>query len=204
MIYYSHTYSGDRNDKTIRNKTIQLLHPHFLAASIIAIEFVIDINSIENLSVLCNTQSTENSQYLCESLHNIRNKIIIMLGTLTIVVAIIMLMFIKNISNPLKRISKAAEKINNGDLSQVIPIETQDEIGQVGKAINELTSNLQEVTALTSVTVSQLMKEIDLLSEQSKNNKPITESDINNMKDHLNTLNDFVNAFELLETDINK
>ena len=175
-----------------------------LAASIIAIEFVIDINSIENLSVLCNTQSTENSQYLCESLHNIRNKIIIMLGTLTIVVAIIMLMFIKNISNPLKRISKAAEKINNGDLSQVIPIETQDEIGQVGKAINELTSNLQEVTALTSVTVSQLMKEIDLLSEQSKNNKPITESDINNMKDHLNTLNDFVNAFELLETDINK
>ena len=175
-----------------------------LAASIIAIEFFVEINSPELLSGICNTSITQPPQVFCENLLNLRNKIVIMLGILTVVVAIIMLMFIKNISIPLKKMAVAAQKINDGDLTQIITIETQDEIGLVGTAINELTSNLQEVAALTSSTAHYALKDIEAIRKKAKNKQLPSDADINDLQHQLNVLNDFVDSFQLLQTDINK
>ena len=66
------------------------------------------------------------------ALLNLRNKIVVMFGVLTIVMAIVMMMFVKNITRPLQRTLDTAALINDGDLSQVIKIETHDEVGQLG------------------------------------------------------------------------
>lgn len=174
-----------------------------LAAGIIAIEFYIEINNLDVLNNICNTVPVEQSQTDVQALLNLRNKIVIMLGILTLVVAIIMMMFIKNISLPLRKISDAAQKINDGDLTQVIHIESHDEIGLVGTAINELTSNLQEVAALTASTAQQSLINIQHIEQQALLNQPPSTDDINELRQQIEVLISFVDSFKLLQTDIN-
>ena len=186
---------------------VRLLH-YFtlivLAASIIAIEFFIEINSPDLVSQICASTADRIINSLPPALIDLRNKIVIMLGILTLVVAIVMMMFIKNISMPLKKMAASAEKINDGDLTEIINIETKDEIGMVGTAINELTSNLQEVAALTSTTSQQAMLDIERIENTIKQSKLPSEQDINDLKNQIEVLNNFVSAFQLLQTDINK
>lgn len=174
-----------------------------LAASVIGIEFFIEINSSYYLSEINSLSSIQNDS-LNSSLSNLRNKIIIMLGLLTVVVAIIMMMFVKNIALPLKKMAEAARKINEGDLTEVIAIENNDEIGLVGTAINELTSNLQETAAVTSLTTNQALQSLKKIEERIKNEKIPGTDDINDLKYQLETLNSFVETFKLLQTDIHK
>lgn len=173
-----------------------------LAAGIIAIEFYIEINNLDVLNNICNAVPVEQGQTDAHALLNLRNKIAIMLGILTLVVAIIMLMFIKNISLPLRKISDAAQKINDGDLTQIIPIESHDEIGLVGTAINELTSNLQEVAALTASTAQQSLINIQHIEQQALLNQPPSTDDINELRQQMEVLISFVDSFQLLQTDI--
>lgn len=81
-----------------------------LAASVIAIEFFIEINNSELLSKTHLTIANQTQIIMQDNLINLRNKIVIMLGILTLVVAIIMLMFIKNLSIPLKKWLKQQKK----------------------------------------------------------------------------------------------
>lgn len=47
-----------------------------------------------------------------------------------------------NITKPLRQLSSAAEKIRQGDLKQVVPVETQDEVGQLATVFNQMSAEL--------------------------------------------------------------
>lgn len=47
-----------------------------------------------------------------------------------------------NITKPLRQLSSAAEKIRQGDLKQVVPVETQDEVGQLAMVFNQMSAEL--------------------------------------------------------------
>ena len=51
------------------------------------------------------------------------------------------------ITGPIKRITKAADSIAAGNLDQQIPIMTNDEIGRLARAFNEMSQNLQTTMA---------------------------------------------------------
>lgn len=174
-----------------------------LAASVIGIEFYVEINNNYVISEICN-QSLSPGDETITAFTELRNKIAIMLGLLTIVVAIIMMMFVKNIALPLKKMAITAKKINEGDLTEVVLIEHNDEIGMVGTAINELTSNLQETAAVTSLTANQAMTSIHNIEVKLIENKSPDKDDVDNLKLQLETLNSFVDSFKLLQTDLNK
>ena len=47
-----------------------------------------------------------------------------------------------NITKPLRQLSSAAEKIRQGDLKQVAPVETQAEVGQLATVFNQMSAEL--------------------------------------------------------------
>lgn len=47
-----------------------------------------------------------------------------------------------NITKPLRQLSRAAEKIRQGDLKQVVPVETKDEVGQLATVFNQMSAEL--------------------------------------------------------------
>jgi methyl-accepting chemotaxis protein len=181
------------------------------AAMLIGIEFFFELNNedlnqeivaaaVQYNSALSGDVSSANTAL---PLTDLRNKIVIMFGVLTLVVAIVMMMFIKNITMPLCKMADVAQRINEGDLSQTIPVESNDEIGQVGAAINELTSNLQEVASFTAMTSAEALAKINVLAESLKT-RPPSEEDIHDIKQSLESLVQFVDSFTLLQTDIAK
>lgn len=47
-----------------------------------------------------------------------------------------------NITRPLRQLSQAAEKIRQGHLKQEVPVETQDEVGQLASVFNQMSAEL--------------------------------------------------------------
>lgn len=168
------------------------------AAMLIGVEFYFEMDKKELRQEICTvaTLDTDSSE-LAEPLTKLRNKVVIMFGVLTLVVAIVLMMFIKNITHPLQKMADVANQINEGDLSQVVPIETQDEIGQVGNAINELTSNLQEVAKLTANTTMETIHQLNAMGDNPD------KGELEAVKDKLKTLCQFVDSFTLLHTELN-
>jgi len=197
--------------KQTQKLEITLLNYFFLiaiAAMMIGVEFYFEMSKPDLIDKLCTnptviTNTTDPA--LADdppALSNLRNKIVVMFGVLTIVMAIVMMMFVKNITRPLQRTLDTAKLINDGDLSQVINIETHDEVGQLGIVINELTSNFQEIASSTSSMINAIELRIDELSKKLDDENPENAKQISLIKHELDSLRMFVDSFNLLETDV--
>ncbi len=174
-----------------------------VAAMLIGVEFYFEMSRTEVTSEICTIAEQQAAGADgALPLDNLRNKIVIMFGVLTIVVAIVLTMFIRNITAPLQKMADVAARINEGDLSLSVPIETHDEIGQVGDAINELTSNLQEVATMTSTTAQDTLGQIERLLEATRKGDQIPETQAREIRASLQSLIEFVDSFKLLKTDI--
>ena len=179
-----------------------------IAAMMIGVEFYFEMSKSGLIEDLCKIPvvitDIADPSLADESpaLSNLRNKIVVMFGVLTIVMAIVMMMFVKNITRPLQRTLDTAKLINDGDLSQVINIETHDEVGQLGIVINELTSNFQEIASSTSGMINAIELRIDELSKRLDDDNPENTKQISLIKHELDSLRMFVESFNLLQTDI--
>lgn len=178
------------------------------AAVMIGVEFYFEIERPGLTQEICTT-TVHNSDTITGELNapppatalgHLRNKVVVMFGLLTLVVAIVLMMFIKNITMPLCRMAEVAERINQGDLSQVVEIESRDEIGQVGIAINELTSNLQEIASFTSTTGSAILKQLEVIADALKQGQNPDLVDIESIQSDVESLVEFADSFELLQT----
>jgi len=186
-----------------------------IAAIMIGIEFYFEMSKPGLKQAICTSlnavnEITElgnpNTDPAVESsaLSDLRNKIAVMFGVLTIVVAIVMMMFVKNITRPLQRTLDTAKLINDGDLSQVIRIEAHDEVGQLGIVINELTSNFQEIATSTSAMINAIESRLDKLSKPLADDNQDNAEQITLIRQELDALHAFVDSFNLLQTDISE
>ena len=179
-----------------------------IAAMMIGVEFYFEMSKpglqqdiCINTAIITDTINPE-IENDSPALLDLRNKIVVMFGVLTIVMAIVMMMFVKNITRPLQRTLDTAELINDGDLSQVIKIETHDEVGQLGIVINELTSNFQEIASSTSGMINAIESRIDALSKTLDDDATDSAKQIILIRHELDSLRAFIDSFNLLEMDI--
>ena len=179
-----------------------------IAAMMIGIEFYFEMGRPGLQQEICSDPTAVSSEITgstdgeVTTFSNLRNKIVIMFGVLTVVVVIVMMMFVKNITRPLQRTLNTAKLINDGDLSQVINIESNDEVGQLGVVINELTSNFQEIASSTSVMINAIESRLDELSTELNDRAPDSIKQIVLIRQELDALRTFIDSFHLLQTDI--
>lgn len=164
-----------------------------LAALMIGLEFYFELGSDALTQSVCGSSISAQNPACHEALGHLSNKILLMSFVLMIVIAIMLAMFMKYITIPLLTISTAAGKINEGDLSQIVHIHNDDEIGQVAEAMNALTSNLQEVAAYTQVTCKGAIEKLSASSEE------LHEESIESALNDIKSLNQFMNTFKLLK-----
>ncbi len=132
-----------------------------------------------NLEKFSNNTISEDA--LFQPIDRLRSKAILMIVVVLFVMIIVLMMFIKNITEPLQHMIETAREISKGDLSKAIEINSNNELSKLGGVINEMSSNLQEITLLsknlcqsgenlicqTSTILSQLdigKKELDRLN----------------------------------------
>jgi len=125
-----------------------------LASFLITAEFIYDIHSkelraqlIQNFGRL--SGNLVNPDVVFQPVQALRDKAILMVTLFLIVVFILLMMFIKNISEPLQHMIEVSKLIAAGDLSQTVNINVNNELHEMGATVNELTSNLQEIILLS-------------------------------------------------------
>lgn len=121
---------------------------------LLGVEFVMDTNSPElKTGLLSNFEKLEKNQISEETLFapivKLRNKAVLMIGIIMIVIVIVLTMFIKNITEPLQHMLEMSKEISAGDLSRTVEIDATNELADMGNLINDMSSNLQEIIWLS-------------------------------------------------------
>ena len=83
-----------------------------------------------------------------ETVNLILLKVGVLLFNLLLAIGLVMLLFSKRIIIPLDRVIKGTRAISNGDFSTTLPEQSQDELGELARRINELAANYQELILL--------------------------------------------------------
>ncbi|MGD8701442.1 MAG: HAMP domain-containing protein [Desulfosarcina sp.] len=124
------------------------------AALLVASEFVLDTHSTElKRQLSSNFQQYASGELALADVYDpllrIRNKAMMMVGVILAVVVIVLTMFIKTITEPLQHMVEVSKAISAGDLSQTTGVETRNELSQLSAAIEDMSTNLQEIIMLS-------------------------------------------------------
>ncbi|GIW23744.1 methyl-accepting chemotaxis protein [Meiothermus sp.] len=71
----------------------------------------------------------------------------VVLALVLAVAGVATLLFVRSLTRPVQAIAKVVERFGRGDLSQLVPIKSSDEIGQLGLAFNNSILRLREFLA---------------------------------------------------------
>ncbi len=126
------------NDKNYFLSYNLLENTNWIFVTAISEEYIIEpINNMTNLIQKSN-QDTVNS------INKINYNIIIMFLICVLVIYFISVKLAKNISKPIINLSKKSKEIGAGNFSLKMPIESDDEIGDLAKSFNIMTENLEK------------------------------------------------------------
>ncbi len=88
--------------------------------------------------------------------YQLRNLTIVIIAITTLVIVFFGWYFAQVIVAPIRRFTSVVTKIRGGDLNQRVQVESNDEIGLLGSAFNEMTGNLLESRARLIASVLSL------------------------------------------------
>lgn len=182
------------------------------ASMLVGIEFLADFQGGALKDEIWNNISRPDSERIIKEeifapIDRMRSKAILMVAIIMVVMLIVLTMFIKNITEPLQHMIGLSEKISSGDLSQTIRVEADNELAQLGRVINEMSSNLQEIILLSQGVCNNGAIHIENALQQLKMNvsdDPGIEKisvPIESLKAELGTLEEFVTCFKFYSLD---
>lgn len=114
-----------------------------------------------------------------ESINNNTNFMLILMVLLTIVIAIIGILFARKISKPIVNVSKAAQSVAHGDLTISLTKTSNDEVGQLELAIQKMIDNLAKiVSSISNVSVQQAITSEGLAASSTQTSQTLAEQSI--------------------------
>ncbi len=81
---------------------------------------------------------------------NARLTIFVALGVGAVAVIVSAALIARMITRPVRRMTRAARRIASGEMHQAIPVDSQDEVGQLGHAFNEMSRSVRDSMAAIS------------------------------------------------------
>jgi methyl-accepting chemotaxis protein len=140
-------------------------------------------------------------------LADLRNKAILMIAIIMYVTIIVLTMLTKNITSPLQHMIDVSQQISEGDLTKTIQINSHNELAELGKVINEMASNLQEVTVLsqnmssTGTTCLENVRQLLASGEITEENTREVLDELEQLQMSFEMLQEFTECFRLYEVE---
>lgn len=105
------------------------------------------------------------------------SQVLIGVVAVSIIVALCALLFVsKRISGGIAEVLDAAKKIADGDLKNTVRVASQDEIGQLGEAVNQMTVNLRGLIGQIQKTSGQVAASSEELTASAEQSAQVTET----------------------------
>jgi methyl-accepting chemotaxis protein len=182
------------------------------AALLVTVEFVFDVQNHELRETLVHNfelyvLDKMPKAAIFEPLIGLKNKAILMIVIIMYVTIIVLTMLIKNITGPLQHMIDVSQQISEGDLTKSIHISSNNELAQLGNVINEMASNLQEVTLLSQTMSTNggtcIEKVRELLANNEFNSEKTDEilGELEQLQSDFEMLQAFTECFRLYEVE---
>ncbi|GLC89304.1 methyl-accepting chemotaxis protein [Lysinibacillus piscis] len=95
---------------------------------------------------------------------------------IAIVLSIIIIYFVmKAIIRPINRLKDSAVTISNGDLTETVAIQSNDEIGQLGQAFNDMQGNLRDIIQKIEFNAEEVASSAEQLTANATQTTTATE-----------------------------
>jgi methyl-accepting chemotaxis protein len=169
------------------------------ASLLITVEFIWAIQAVMSQATALTQPAdafAEKAPTVLKSLGLLRNQALMMCAVQAVVTLIVLLMLIRRITGPLQQMVEHSRMISEGDLSKTIEIRRQDEIGLMGETINGLTSNIQEIVALSMSMEASLSAGVESL-RRCGNQDDACKRQVEEMADSLAGFRDILHDFKL-------
>ncbi len=95
---------------------------------------------------------------------------------ISIIVVIISIIVALGISQPLQQVMKVMCQAENGDLAVSVKLDSQDELGQLGRSFNRMITQIQVLISDTQNLVSEVLKRSQILKESSAQSSQTAET----------------------------
>jgi methyl-accepting chemotaxis protein len=112
---------------------------------------------------------------------------------------IVSFFIVQNLFCSLEKVTKIASKISRGHLDEVVPNYPCNEIGMIGRVINDFAVNFQEVLLLLWNQTQNCLRQLNQMDEKNeKNNKTAVNLDerLQHMRNHLEEMQAMIRSFE--------
>jgi methyl-accepting chemotaxis protein len=143
---------------------------------------IIDINSQKSEESYANSESVYNSTWLTET---------VLLIVVVVIILAVCFALLKDILKRLKTVSVFAEKIGQGDFTQTMNVEQNDEIGKVAKDLNIAVSNIK-------LLIESIHNNVALSSESGRKISEITTIVLSKVENVNMASKQIVNGMETL------
>ncbi|WP_077735477.1 methyl-accepting chemotaxis protein TlpB [Bacillus sonorensis] len=87
----------------------------------------------------------------------------------------LMILIIRSITGPLRRLVSSAKNISSGDLTQTINVRTKDELGQLGISFNEMAESLRSLISVIQTSVENVASSSEQLTASADQTSKATE-----------------------------
>ncbi|MBN1880807.1 MAG: methyl-accepting chemotaxis protein [Deltaproteobacteria bacterium] len=157
---------GKKERITIGRRMIIYLMIIVLTVLTLGIEFMREVGDenlrgmiLDNAALLTAGSITEAEAI--EPLVRLRNKVMLLLAIQVLITSVVLVIFVKKITLPLRRMFRVGDRISTGDLKEAMPVYTNDEIGRMGEFINDLISDFGEVVGHVRIFASSGLDSLD-------------------------------------------
>ncbi|KXZ13330.1 chemotaxis protein [Bacillus nakamurai] len=88
---------------------------------------------------------------------------------------IVMVLIIRSITKPLKRLVTTSKRISEGDLTETIEIQSKDELGELGKSFNNMAASLRSLIHAIQDSVNNVASSSEELTASAEQTSKATE-----------------------------
>ncbi len=125
--------------------------------NILAVTIVLTTTSSSSVSAL---RFVTSLTFVDNQLSGIMFAALMISAVILLIVVLTGLYFVKSICVPLVQISSTAKKLAKGDFSERLPITSNDEIGQLSRAFNEMADGLENAEQIKNDFISSVSHEL--------------------------------------------
>ncbi|WP_276730752.1 methyl-accepting chemotaxis protein [Bacillus sp. (in: firmicutes)] len=103
------------------------------------------------------------------------NTALIILCVSIVIGGMLILLIIRAITKPLRKLVTTSAKISSGDLTEVIDIHSKNELGQLGESFNEMSASLRSVIGVIQTSVENVASSSEELTASAAQTSKATE-----------------------------
>lgn len=176
----------------------------------LGVEFLVEVNNVSlkegfAADIIGNKNNHLKEGNTISPITHLRNKVILLLFMQVLVTGVVMVIFVKKITLPLKKMFEVSSYIAGGDLKEPMPVYLPDEIGRMGEFINDLVTDFGELVGHIRVSVSS---ELDALSNIKscieRRDEVSAYREIEALGENISQLKDMIKGFKLYEVETHR